>query len=303
MRKTLIVSILCITLCVVLMAWGLRAEPETQETPVPVYILVLTEDKGTDIMQLKQGAQTAADEINARLQILTLEQDGEAGPQLTALLDGLTTELDGFILPSDNTQTITKTGELSIPWVSLWAETPLAGAWIISDYVEMGRLMAQAHLAMADIQANSAVAVFMSGTDREEAILEGLRAELKGDISIYQGDSVSEMARNLQTLPADTCVFTLRGDITEALASASGGRFAVWGVDPGENRVSLLEDGLVLGLAMEMPYAQGYLALTKLHEVAKDGRTPGQVYSPCRVVTRETMYLPENVKLVFPLLQ
>ena len=85
---------------------------------------------------------------------------------------------------------------------------------------------------------------------------------------------------------------------------------AVLGVDTGDSRVADLEDGAVTVMALDNPYAMGYLALRKAREgVALTAEQLSAGYSPDPIVVdalladQQNMYLPENVKQVFPLLQ
>jgi len=66
--------------------------------------------------------------------------------------------------------------------------------------------------------------------------------------------------------------------------------------------VRLMEAGLLQGLVADDPYALGYLAGTLLDDLAADGLKPALHLAPMRLVTPDTLYNPENVKLMFPLL-
>ena len=88
-----------------------------------------------------------------------------------------------------------------------------------------------------------------------------------------------------------------------AALAARRGVPAIWTVDPGGDQVALLQSGQVAGVLMDMPFALGYLAVSTAYELAAGREAPRAVFAPSRVVTPETVYLAENIKVMFPLLQ
>ena len=69
------------------------------------------------------------------------------------------------------------------------------------------------------------------------------------------------------------------------------------GMDPGEERVQLMAEGAVDALAVETPYALGYMAM----QMALSGETEACLL-PYKLVVPSEMYDAKNVKLMFPLL-
>lgn len=67
--------------------------------------------------------------------------------------------------------------------------------------------------------------------------------------------------------------------------------------DMGAPLIARLEKGEIAGFMAQDPYAMGYLAL----ENAVTNR--GRVAVPLTLITKDNMYLKENIRLVFPLLQ
>jgi len=67
--------------------------------------------------------------------------------------------------------------------------------------------------------------------------------------------------------------------------------------------VADLEDGHVQVMAMDSPYAMGYTAIGLIPSLVAEKLAPSLHLCRITLVDPSTMYLAENVKLVFPLLQ
>ena len=64
--------------------------------------------------------------------------------------------------------------------------------------------------------------------------------------------------------------------------------------------VSCLERGLIEAIAAENDFAAGYLAIEAAVAAATGRSGPAAAPVAFSIVRRETMYLPENQKLLFP---
>ena len=91
MKKPYVVAFLCAALSAALLVWGFQGPDAREELPAVVFAMALTEDKGTAIMQFKQGAQTAAEELGVILSLYTTEESAPADAQLQTWLNGLRT--------------------------------------------------------------------------------------------------------------------------------------------------------------------------------------------------------------------
>lgn len=302
MRKTVIVFVLCVLSVAGIMLWGFRDPEASAVARTPRYALILSEDRGTQVLQLKQGAQYAAGALGAELTVYTAGLDETEGSVWLESLEALASApLDGLILTPCGEAAAGRAARLckdrDIPLVVLWE--PLPGQedlpLVRTDDREQGRLLAEA--AGAPKQA----VAFVTGDARALLRLEGLQAILGPALSVRQADPDQPLSALLDGLAEGCQVFLLTGELTAQARALQGSGAAVWGVDPGEDRVSLLTEGAVRGLVMEMPYAQGYLAVQALQAGSGQRAQAAALISPSRVVTPETMFRSENVKLVFPL--
>lgn len=296
MKKLVAIVAVCVLASLGLMLWGFHGGGGAGSAVPPRYAMLATLDRGTVILQLKQGAQQAADEAGAALVVHTMEPDIPAEAQLvaaaTALVQG---GIDGILLPPCAPETLAEIHAIAqakgVPLVCLWMEDARADGFVTADLHAQGVLLAGA-VGRPD-------AIYAAMDAQNDARVEGIRATL--------GDDMPPVLRDLQAVEAlpDGAVLLVTGAaLTQEAATLAGGRLALWGIDPGDARVQLLEEGLACGLVMDMPYAQGYQAIALLDSLHRgDGDAARFLRTQSRMVTQDVMYDPENVKLVFPLLQ
>lgn len=308
MKRTYAVAIACILLAILLMVYGFASPQTNGNTAKPVYALVLPEDIGTTVLQLRQGAQTAAAEQEVELRLFIAEQSSAAGPQLSSFLQSIEAlKVDAMILGECEGAILDEAARIAgaqgIPLVTLWDHQSDASTLVVaSNDGAQGRLLWEAYLDAGEAAAS--VHVFTDTGARSAARLAGFVAAAGGGKAVvHEVASGTDVKALADSLPPQSAVFALTAELTQALAQAGQGRFSLWGMDTGDTRLSLLQNGWVRGLLMEMPYAQGYQAVSAAAAQAGNTLQDALMESPSRVVTKETMYDSENVKLVFPLLQ
>ena len=144
---------------------------------------------------------------------------------------------------------------------------------------------------------------------RLRGALPVLRAQA-GLTILYQaalgGRSADGLLALLQAYPTLNGVLCLTGESTE-LAAKTVSRLSrkVWlvGMDCGQNRITYLENHQVDALVLGMPFTMGYLGAQFAAQHLQGATIPTQYYTQSRVIDQANMYLPENQKLVFPMLQ
>ncbi len=305
MKKPYLIAILCVAVSVALMIWGFRSPQPAAMGVSPRYALVLTEDKGTYVMQLKQGAQTAAAELGVELELYTTEQGASVDEQILHWFVAWETDPPtAILLPPCDEQTMRRAAELAKRWkaplVQLGQVNEAADASVRFDPMEQGRLLGEALAARGD---SIPLRIYTDGTALASARLAGLHQALNKDerIEVVEGETIDGLAPLKSHRVAVTGALTAQLWRWEMLRDAMPAG-VLWGFDPGDERAECLRYGCG-GLLVDMPYALGYQAVMVARGCVSGDRFAEPVYAPSRVVTPETMYLTENIKLMFPLLQ
>ena len=321
MKKHVVVSILCIILAIFTLLWGLNpiASTHTQVSGGTIALLLDT-DIGAGALQMKQGAKQAAKEQKVELLLATADYAKSAAQsQAELMLKLLSLNVKAVLLVpvqgADLSEPLKEAERREIPVLTL-GEAPLLGGTactISANHEEAGALAAK---ALLDRLKEPGHALLLTGdtTDHAAALRKtGAMKVLssKQDFQILQetslsGKSADDVLAILQGNTQINCILALTGQATETSALAMG-RYTVdiplVGMDCGQNRNLYLENGQVDAMVLGMPFAMGYLGVQFAMQALGSKDIPDWYFTQSRVIDSENMYLPENQKLAFPLLQ
>lgn len=287
MKKPILISIACAAMSVLLLFLGFRTTESPAAGVTDEFALVIQSDTGAFVMQLQKGMQQAADELDARLTVYGSHQDAA---QL-ADAAGVVLWLDE---PSKMAQ---KLKSINVPvvvvgsglrnFVSIQGDDDNAGTQLIRYALSQSN-PERVVLVLDDEDAHAVT--------RGRSAMTWARAQDARIITYYTGMALPENC--------DIMVTTSLRATKDLAERKKNGQFAgrVVGVDTGDGRVGDLEDGLVSAMVLDSPYAMGYLALYQARTLATEGAADN-VLTSVLLATPENMYLAENVKQVFPLLQ
>lgn len=321
MRKRIFLSIFCVCMAALLLWWGVNpiASQETEVEAATVGLLLDT-DIGTGALQMKQGAKLAAKE--QKVELTTVAPDnagttviGQAELLLSLLDKGVKAILLVPATGEDLSYALKQAEALGVPVLTLGG-TPLPGkvtCTIGDDYRAVGRLAAQ---ALADRLRPPASVLVLAGApeDSEAALrLEGALPVLENApgitlvASTYPADASPEgLSALFAAYPGLNGVLCLTGAGTENAAKAmsrQGKTLCLVGIDCGQNRTTYLENRQVDAMVLGMPFAMGYLGVQFAAQSLAGQSIPASYSTESRVIDVDNMYLPENQKLAFPILQ
>lgn len=297
MKQPLIICLVCIMLAAGLFIWGFGASPATSPAvPERQYALLIESDTGTFLMQLRKGAQEAAAEQGARVFLENLEADVAAQARSLSAR-GITAAL---LLLSDPLPVCHALAEEGVPYVVVGEE--LRGQiCVMADDAEAGKALLERALSMVE---PAQVLLLTDPADTHA------HARANGAEVLRQKQQVSTLAwpQDASAMAGYHALVATNASITRALADMkSSGALpqstTVLGVDTGDLRVTDLESGLVQAMIVDNPYALGYVALQKALLANEESLQPSFFTCASTLIDLSNMYLSENVKLVFPLLQ
>ena len=286
MKKPILISAACVALSMLLLFLSFQSAPKREAATADVYGLVIQSDTGTFVMQLQKGMQQAANELGVRLSVCgpqELEQlAGAAGAALWLEEPGEAAEkLDDMGVP------VAVVGKSLSNHLSVRGDDSSAGKQLISYGLKQSE--PQRVLLLLD----------------DEDVRATMRSRAAATIARERSALVMEYQPDMELPEACDVVVTTSTRATKDMAERKrNGSYTglVLGVDTGDSRVPDLEDGLVSAMALDSPYAMGYLALYRVQTLATEGSADNAL-TDVLLATPQNMYLSENVKQVFPLLQ
>lgn len=294
MKKLWLLIFICLT-AVALLMLSITASDTQHTTPAnSCHVALLTANEtGSLYLQIKQGALDAAEYLNADLTIQTINA---ADPQALAeeLRNGETIAAILFIDDIDATAV----------WVSALQANNILTVTLGNDLGDCAILNDTAANADAFIDAASAYGsgrLLLTGSGNEDlysAILE----KWQGDVLRLQFPADAAGAEDGDAIIAldSTSAKTILG-LKESGIIPAGTPFFCY--DTGDSRADDLETGMIQGMLLLRPYTVGYRALQTVKRVCQNENAVRTIRVAAAMITKDEMYLPENVNIVFPLLQ
>lgn len=296
MKKPLIIGLICLVASAALLIWGFQSPASPSSAPQRQVVLLIENDTGSFLMQLRKGMQEAASALDVRITVEKALPDPLA--QVRALAEeGADAAL---LLLADPKPLLSALEEAKFP-VVLIGQTVRGQVCVTGDDRACGEALVSRALALAE---PSRVLWLTQDTDpRGLERTDGAMAQLK-----QKGIAILPWPQSPQTLASYGAVAASTQAITQELANLKstgslGPGVSVLGMDTGDSRVADLEDGHVQVMAMDSPYAMGYTAIGLIPSLVAQKLAPSLHLCRITLVDPSTMYLAENVKLVFPLLQ
>ena len=321
MKCSLWIALAAALISVGLAVWGLwPAWEPARQAPQRVVALVLDTDIGVNSAVIRQGAQMAARECGAALNVEALSGDQSPDVQINLVLEQLEDGASGILLVPADADLVGRVSSLCAQHGALLTLLDCCEAhrgtapYVGTNHVSSGAQAADKLLR--DTGAKRLLVLWQDGgiaRDRLHGVkLAALRAgaqAIEGDVPAADGEPASASVRKfLRENPDVRAVLCLDGALTECAAreiDALGlkGRLTLAGFDCDQTHIKCLEDGSAAFTVLREPLAVGYEGFRCLMERMTRGVTPPVRYVDAKVIPREDILKPENVRLVFPLIQ
>lgn len=321
MKRNTWLALLCVVLAAVILWWGFSPIESTEtKTEATTIALILDTDIGFSALQLKQGVKQAAKE---RSLDTIISAPDYAGSQVISQADLILESLEEgakaiLLVPSRNenvAEALEAAAELEVPVLCL-RETLDAQQIICTisdDHQNAGAMAARALLERLGSSGGSILVLGEEGGNTFALTLQGAKqalGEMGEDTVLYQiaqsGEALPNIPEILEAHPEITGILCLTGEYTEATAkvlSRVKQGLVLVGMDCGQNRTTYLENKQVDAMVLGMPFAMGYLGVQFALDWLNGKTLPATYYTESRVIDSDNMYLPENQKLAFPMVQ
>jgi ribose transport system substrate-binding protein len=300
--------------------WGLWPDAGARQDPQRQVALVLDTDIGVNSAAISQGAQMAATEYGAALNIDALSGEQAPEMQINLIRRQLEDGASGILLVPADAGLVSRASNLceqySARLVLLDTCEAYRGAspYVGTDHVSSGARAAEKLLE--DTGAKRILVLYQDG-DISQDRLSGVNQAaarsgaqvVAGVVPTISGEPCNDAIQLLLQENLDVrAILCLDGALTECAAQeidALGlkGQVSLAGFDCDQTYISCLEDGSVEFTVLREPLAVGYEGFKCLMGLMTWGVTVPVQYVDDRVIPHEDILKPENVRLVFPLIQ
>ncbi|MCC8045675.1 MAG: substrate-binding domain-containing protein [Clostridiales bacterium] len=286
-----------------------------------IYIPKVQDEDNDFWSTLIEGAQMAAEEYNATLEILAPDSETDYEQQRQYLEEAIAKKPDAILIsPSsytENIETMEKVKEAGIRlvFVDSVVSEDIQDLTVATDNVNMGEQLGEYACQFLDENSQIAIVAHVEGSstalEREEGIRTGL-GEYESQIveTVFSGSEYSVAYEQ-------TCALIEKyPDLTMIIGtneySAVGAARAIRdlglqdqiifvGIDSSLEMIQLMEEGIFRGFIIQKSFNMGYLGVEKTIELLNGSLKEGtNLDSGSKLITREELYTEENQKLLFP---
>ncbi len=314
MRRKVLMQLVVPLLALCVLFLLMTAAPAQPPTELLEMSVILRESDSTAWSAARQGMEQAAGDLGVELRVLTLSRDGDAAEQRDLLARELSVGADAVILVPADREVLAEDVELaSASAVIVTMETDMrdcgAAACVSVDDLALGETLGLAAINGAPEGARVLLLDSVPGTNGVRDRLDSAAAVLEAEgrrVTVCRPREDRTLADALVTdvqslSPAavvafdaaalETAAETLQGLEDPPLLYGTGATSRV---------AAALEQGAVTALAAQNEFAAGYLAVEAAARGAREEMPLPVAPMEFTVVRQETMYEPENQKLLFP---
>jgi len=306
-------------LAVLFAAFYFRLYPVGSDDARTVVVVLKSTNVRSDFWQTAAGgAQAAAKEAGARIEVLGPLKDTDAAMQARLLAEALASKPDAIVAaPIDDDRVaaaLKRIEEAGIELVLL--DTPLTlpkePVSVSGNHREAGRQAGRLAVQLTDGKPVAAIlsdyAVSSVSAQREAGVREIVGPA--GFAGTYYIEDSEEKAQDavrslLAAKPQVNVVLALSepGVLGAAKALQEADRIGavkLLAFDSSLSEIKLLEEGGLAAMIVQRPFNMGYLGVKYALRQLERKRVQRTTYIDTIVVTKDNMYSPENQKLLFP---
>ena len=290
--------------------------------------LIVKMNYGYHWMTVKLGADTAAQEFNVDIDYNGPNDEEDIEGQIELVNKSIKDIADGkihaLILAASDFKALSAVTEKAysykVPVIIIDSEvdTDKIHCFIGTDNFDAGRKAGEKLVEVAGKKCKIAIMSFVKGTRNAEKREEGLLSIISRypDIKVVAKEyclSDTRLAFNLAKKilsqhPDLDAFVTLNSISSEGVAEAVDqldleGKVKIISFDNTPKEIDYLERGIIQATVTQDPFSMGYLGVKYAVDKMNGKDIPPFFYTKSTVIDINNMYLPENQKLLFPLVK
>jgi ribose transport system substrate-binding protein len=304
------------------LALALAASCSSNREPRPqiIYIPKMTDDSTTFWATVKEGVLSAAADQDVAVEVRGAPEETQVDEQIALVERAIHDRPAGLLLAADDflrlIPAVRQAVAAGIPVVTVDSSvaTDDPAAKIGTDNRQLGRTAGAALLRLVPKGSVVAVVSYIKASstarDREEGLTEALTGSVALLPTLYSESDEQTAYRLAGRLLA--AHHELKGlvalnepsTVGVCRALAESGRqndVSLVGVDASFEVLKSLESGVLKAVLVQQPFNMGYLGIETVAKLIRGKTILKAVDTGSVEITRATMFLPQNEKLLFPL--
>ncbi len=324
MKRVLTAFCFCAIILIPVLLQGCSKPVELNSMEKRNIALIAKMNSGYHWGAIKQGADTAAREFNINIDFNAPDDEEDVEGQIKLVNQAIDKKVDALILAASDYNALVKVTErafdLHIPVVIIDSEvnTKKINSYIATDNYNAGKKAGNALADLVGKSCNVAIMNFVKGSKNAEQREEGLLSF----ISQYPGIKVTEKAycssdtnlayqltrKIISEHPEVNAIVAFNAISSEGVAEAVdqaglSGRIKIVSFDSTPKEIDYMEKEVIQATITQNPFSMGYLGVKYAVDLLNKKNVPVYTDTGSKIITRENMYLPENQKLLFPIVK
>lgn len=298
-----------------------QMSPDNQQRPT--IVLALPMNSGFHWSNIKQGAQSAASELNANLLFIAPEVEEDVQGQIALVEKSLADSgVEALVIatadPQQLSPVINQAVNKGVTVIAIDSRPMDADihALVATDNVEAGSKALNYAVNIAGLDCRIGILSHTSGAvtsaDREEGIRYALKHFPKSQVvaKYYCQGSVKVAKEKTTAMLTDTTnpidvILALNTVAAEGAALAVQqlemvGKVKIIAFDGSPQVINLVEQGIIQATVLQSPYNIGFWGVEYAVDLLQKRGVEPVTMVQTALVTRTNMFEPEQMKLVFP---
>lgn len=295
---------------------------KTKEKEPEVYSIILYQNTDNEWETLMDGIEQAKKDYRLKIRYMTLAEGDTAEEQADIMEQEALSGVNGIIYAAVDSKGLREQLQkkrIQVPMISVETGTG-EDVNISAENYEMGRELGKKILQdMEEDDCEKTVTVVCEFLERdsvsqryhglideleesEEHILVNTVKRQKGDfnLSLFMGTAFPKCGNYVVTLDKFSTQETAKAWLSNRKMYEEEDEIKFYGIGNTAQTVSDLDGGLLTALVFQNEFNMGYKAVKALLEKEKMGYMEEDFEIKYKLVTRDTLYEPENERLLFP---
>lgn len=271
---------------------------------------------------IDEGLAAAAKEFNVELISLSAPDESHIEENVALFREAVAARPDAVILAATDYERLSEPvaeavrgGQLVVMLDSAVHTVPGAepASLIATNNLDAGKKIAEYFVSEQSADRRVLIVSQQLGAapadQRLAGVLEVLNARGFTRVETLDAAGSKEIAEQVSLAKlragAADAVIALNEFTSEAVALAlkeagQDGAVPLYGIDSSRTLVPFIEDGTIRASVIQRPFNIAYLSVKTAVDAIEGRRVPEQIDVESELITKETLYLPENQKLLFP---
>lgn len=283
--------------------------------------LIVKMNSGYHWGTVKQGADTAAREFNVNIDYNATAEEEDVNGQVKLANQALEKNVDALVLAASDFKALAVVTEkaysrhIPVILIDSQVDTDKVNSYIATDNIIAGQNSGKTLLDIAGEDCKVALINSVKGERNSEMREKGLLDTISKYPGIkimnkeYCSSDVKLAAQLTRKIMADNGNINAIVAFNDAASEGAAemveqmnltGKVKVIGFDNTPKVIDYMDKGVIQATITQNLFSMGYLGVKYAVDAINQKSVPKYVDTGSKIISRDTMYLPENQKLLFP---